>query len=334
MYFVGPQFAPGIFAAAPSPSNHPVFEFLSKFPPKSVWLISFGTVHYPVKPSQIITLLRVLLRTQTPFVHSSATVAFTEASIPADLREEIANSGIGLICEAGDMLPQVEVLKHQSVGAFVSHAGNASLWESIMAEVIGVFWPFAVDQPYHATYMSESIEHGGVSPEPKFASFPNTSCFRGTARLSWFKFVPVMEPKTQSGASNLKVLKRLWEGRLSRLFVTFGEMLARRRGRISGACVRRPLKRATVERRSSSGVFLSLLNKLEGGVMQWGLGLSAGLLTPLLQIISKDLWISRKFLFSLYQIIEPVRGVYRWHQYGLSSIINNCLNGCPGAPAN
>lgn len=156
----GPPFLRGTFALerAESASRAPGFDelygFLDNKEAKSVWLISFGTVHYPTHPNQVVVLLRTLLKTRTPFIFAQAIRHRTADPFPADLAEEILSSGRGLIVP---FVPQQEVLMHPSIGAFVTHGGQGSMWEAVLAGVIPVFWPFAVDQPFHAANLTVRV---------------------------------------------------------------------------------------------------------------------------------------------------------------------------------
>jgi len=160
LFFVGPRFFPGQFSLdAPKPKgDHPVFKFLDAQRTKSVWLISFGTVFFPVNAPQYITaLIRVLLKNNVPFIFSKAAATFTAAAIPPELEKEISDRGLGLLL---DFVPQQEVLTHPSMGAFVTHGGTSSMWESIAAGVVGIYWPFFADQPMHAAYLSTTLDCG------------------------------------------------------------------------------------------------------------------------------------------------------------------------------
>ncbi|KAG8845874.1 hypothetical protein FRB96_002242 [Tulasnella sp. 330] len=79
-----------------------------------------------------------------------------------ELEKTIKESGVGLIV---DYVPQRDILAHPSLGSFLSHSGNNSLFESIAAGVLNVFWPFAADQPIDAAYMTEVVRLGeGAKP--------------------------------------------------------------------------------------------------------------------------------------------------------------------------
>ncbi|KAG8877990.1 hypothetical protein FRB98_006415 [Tulasnella sp. 332] len=136
-------------AAARTPFK-PVFDFLDSHPPKSVMLVSFGSVFFPSQPWQLETIFKTLLETRTPFITSRAPALYQP--IHAGLEKTIQESGLGLIV---DYVPQRDILTHPSLGSFLSHGGNNSMFESIAAGVLNVFWPFAADQPIHAAYMTQ-----------------------------------------------------------------------------------------------------------------------------------------------------------------------------------
>lgn len=140
--------------AAPRSPFHPIFTFLDDQPPKSVMLISFGSVFYPTQLWQVEAMYRTLLETRTPFIASKMSATFKPLS--PDLEDAIKKSGIGMIV---DFVPQRDVLGHPSIGSFLTHGGANSLWESIFAGVLNVFWPIMGDQPDYAAYMSQVVGH-------------------------------------------------------------------------------------------------------------------------------------------------------------------------------
>lgn len=108
-------------------------------------------MHFPTHtPQYISALFRMLIKNSIPFVFSKASATFREASIP----EEMDLQGLGLIC---NFVPQQEALCHPSTGAFVTHGGANSMWECILAGVVGVYWPIFADQPQHAAYLSTKV---------------------------------------------------------------------------------------------------------------------------------------------------------------------------------
>lgn len=162
IFLVGPQLSVSPTSQSPPPplpAEHPftkIFTFLDSQPPKSVILISFGTVFYPfTHPNQVEVLLKTLLETNTPFIFSRAAMGYAAAPLSKETESAIAeNPDIAMIA---DFVPQQEVLAHPSLGAMLTHGGAGSTFEIIMYGVVGIFWPFAADQPVHAVYLTENV---------------------------------------------------------------------------------------------------------------------------------------------------------------------------------
>lgn len=148
-------FSTAPYKAPPSEAQgpfQPVYAFLDSHSPKSVMLVSFGSVFFPYKAWQLEAVFKTLLETRTPFITSRAPAMYQ----PSDpkLEKTIQESGLGLFV---DYVPQRDILGHPNIGSFLTHGGNNSMWESIGAGVLNVFWPFEADQPMHAAYMTEVV---------------------------------------------------------------------------------------------------------------------------------------------------------------------------------
>ncbi|KAG9007968.1 hypothetical protein FRB94_008292 [Tulasnella sp. JGI-2019a] len=159
LLFAGPQISRSqgrvvsASSSAPDSFSH-IFAFLDAQPAKSVMLISFGTIFYPSeKPWMIETVVKTLLNTRTPFILSRAAIRTIPFS--PELEKVLVESDLALVA---DYVPNREALEHPSMGTFLTHGGVNSLWEGILAGVLSIFWPFMVDQPTHAAYMSESLD--------------------------------------------------------------------------------------------------------------------------------------------------------------------------------
>ncbi|KAG8871374.1 hypothetical protein FRB97_008769 [Tulasnella sp. 331] len=158
-----------VFSTAPfqAPSSdtrrlcEPVYDFLDSHPPKSVMLVSFGSMFFLTRAWQLEAVIKVLLETRTPFIMSRAPVMYQP--LDPELEKTIEKSGLGLIV---DFVPQREVLAHPSLGSFLSHGGNNSMFESIAAGVVNVFWPMIGDQPLHAAYMTQAVRVGEAAQPP------------------------------------------------------------------------------------------------------------------------------------------------------------------------
>ncbi|KAG8849861.1 hypothetical protein FRB96_000606 [Tulasnella sp. 330] len=150
--------APPLAAQTPF---QPVYDFLDAHPPKSVMLVSFGSLFYPSQTWQLEAIFKTFLETRTPFITSRAPALYQP--LDPELEKTIKDSGLGLIV---DYVPQRDMLTHPSLGSFLSHGGNNSMFESIAAGVLNVFWPFDVDQPIHAAYMTEAVRIGEAAQPP------------------------------------------------------------------------------------------------------------------------------------------------------------------------
>ncbi|KAG8849862.1 hypothetical protein FRB96_000607 [Tulasnella sp. 330] len=157
-FTMAPYKAPPLAAQAPF---QPVYDFLDSHPPKSVMLVSFGTLFYPSQTWQLEAIFKTFLETRTPFITSRAPALYQP--LDPELEKTIKESGLGLIV---DYVPQRDILTHPSLSSFLSHGGNNSMFESIAAGVLNVFWPLDADQPIHAAYMTEVIRTGEAAQPP------------------------------------------------------------------------------------------------------------------------------------------------------------------------
>ncbi|KAG9002475.1 hypothetical protein FRB94_003835 [Tulasnella sp. JGI-2019a] len=155
LFFVGPQVPHQPRPTDPTDPSAKVFAFLDSHPPKSVVLISFGTVWYPYNDLwRIEAIVKTLIETKTPFIFSRAAVL--AAPLSDELTKALAdNEGLSLM--AG-WLPQSQALAHPSTAAILSHGGANSMFESILANTISIFWPGSFDQPMHAAYLSQNLD--------------------------------------------------------------------------------------------------------------------------------------------------------------------------------
>ncbi|KAG8944273.1 hypothetical protein FRC04_002069 [Tulasnella sp. 424] len=132
--------------------------FLQDKAPKSVWLISFGSIFYPfLHPNHLTALIEALLETQTPFILVQGSIMSALAPLSPEFREKIVSSGLAHVAE---WVPQQELLQHPALGAFVTHGGANSTLEAVATAVVPIFWPFATDQPFNAAYLSQQLDCG------------------------------------------------------------------------------------------------------------------------------------------------------------------------------
>ncbi|KAK4790099.1 hypothetical protein SAY86_017403 [Trapa natans] len=126
--------------------------------PNSVVYISFGTIVKP-KTSELMALMESLTETGHPFLWSFCGDLVEELSI-------ISGGNLAVMEKAlvrGKMVrwaPQLAVLRHPSVGVFVTHCGWNSLLESIAGGVPMIGRPFFADQPLNQTTMEDEWKIG------------------------------------------------------------------------------------------------------------------------------------------------------------------------------
>ncbi|KAM0884955.1 hypothetical protein ACQ4PT_030655 [Festuca glaucescens] len=124
-----------------TPSDpHGCLAWLDRQPARSVAYVSFGTVASP-RPDELRELAAGLEASGAPFVWSLREESWP--LLPAGLLERAA----GLVVP---WAPQVGVLRHASVGAFVTHAGWASVLEGVSSGVPMACRPFFGDQTMNA----------------------------------------------------------------------------------------------------------------------------------------------------------------------------------------
>lgn len=127
-----------IFPPPPPPpsDDHACIPWLDNHPPNSVVYISFGGFLTP-PPHELAALADALQETGIPFLWSFR--GNPEANLPKELLEK----GSGKIVP---WAPQVQILKHSSVGAFLTHGGWNSVLESVGGGVPMIGRPFMGDQ--------------------------------------------------------------------------------------------------------------------------------------------------------------------------------------------
>ncbi|KAE8246257.1 hypothetical protein A4X13_0g5871 [Tilletia indica] len=145
---------------AHTPHEKEIFSFLDekleKHGAESVLYLSWGTNFAPsTEPWQADVFIDVMLENKRPFVMSQATV---KALKNPGLKERLDGAQKAGLCATAAWIPQEAVLKHKAVGAFITHGGWNSTCEAIGAATPMIFWPFAIDQPFNSSLLSESSE--------------------------------------------------------------------------------------------------------------------------------------------------------------------------------
>lgn len=120
--------------------------------PKSVVYISFGSVITPPE-GELVALSEALETCRLPFLWSIREQG--KRFLPAGFLERTKE--VGKIVE---WAPQLEVLKHGSIGVFVTHCGWNSILESVTNGVPMICRPFFGDQKLNSRMVEDSWKIG------------------------------------------------------------------------------------------------------------------------------------------------------------------------------
>nr|QWT69383.1 7-deoxyloganetic acid glucosyltransferase [Gynostemma pentaphyllum] len=122
---------------------------------KSVIYVSFGTLA-KMKSEELIEFWHGLVNSEKPFLCVLRKDVVNEGEEAGKLIKQLVGEGgekvKGITVE---WAPQEKVLKHPSVGGFLTHCGWNSMMESIEAGVPMIGWPVLGDQPSNATWIEQ-----------------------------------------------------------------------------------------------------------------------------------------------------------------------------------
>ncbi|KAJ0084295.1 hypothetical protein Patl1_29807 [Pistacia atlantica] len=136
--------------------------WLDEKPSCSVLYVSFGS-QYTLSASNMIQLAMALEGcgknfiwvVRPPLCSDSNSELKANAWLPEGFEERIKESGCGLlVCK---WAPQVDILSHKSLSAFLSHCGWNSAIESLSHGVPMIGWPLVADQFYNVKFLEEQI---------------------------------------------------------------------------------------------------------------------------------------------------------------------------------
>ncbi|XP_069152964.1 UDP-glycosyltransferase 79B9-like [Solanum lycopersicum] len=146
------------------PKNEPLEEhgltnWLEKFEPGSVVFCAFGS-QMILEKTQFQELVLGFELTELPFLLVVKTPEGTnsvEEALPDGFKERVQEKGLILDC----WVPQLEILRHKSVGCFVTHYGYGSMWESLaLCDCQLVLLPRPVDHIFNARLMEKQLKVG------------------------------------------------------------------------------------------------------------------------------------------------------------------------------
>ncbi|PIA52099.1 hypothetical protein AQUCO_01000172v1 [Aquilegia coerulea] len=124
-------------------------EWLDKRDPKSVLYVNFGSLAI-MTTQQLSEFAWGLANSKYPFLWIIRSDLVDEASevLSEVFLEEIKGRGLLI-----GWCPQEEVLKHRSIGCFLTHCGWNSTIESISEGVPMICWPYFAEQPTNCFYI-------------------------------------------------------------------------------------------------------------------------------------------------------------------------------------
>ncbi|KAK1412872.1 hypothetical protein QVD17_34452 [Tagetes erecta] len=137
-------------------------EWLDSHQTRSVVYISFGSEN-AISESQMMELANGLEESKKPFIWVIRPPIgfdpkgdFQPEWLPSGFVDRVSKQGLVVTGWA----PQLEILCHQSTGAFLSHCGWNSVLESLSQGVPIIGWPLGGEQGYNAKMLAEEL---GVS---------------------------------------------------------------------------------------------------------------------------------------------------------------------------
>lgn len=141
-----------------------IVEWLDSYESGSVVYVSFGSQN-TVSASQMMSLAAGLESSGHPFVWVvrpplgfDLSSEFRPEWLPQGFEERMRASGRGILIR--QWAPQLEILSHDSTGAFLSHCGWNSVLESLSRGVCIIGWPLASEQFYNSKMVEEELRVG------------------------------------------------------------------------------------------------------------------------------------------------------------------------------
>ncbi|MQM17768.1 hypothetical protein Taro_050746 [Colocasia esculenta] len=129
--------------------------------PSSVLYVSFGSISL-FTSVQLREIALALEASNLPFIwvvrDFGDSAGHEEEWLPEGFRNKVSENNSGLVIRG--WAPQVLILNHGAVGAFVTHCGWNSCLEAISAGVPLVTWPLSGEQFYNERQMTEVLQIG------------------------------------------------------------------------------------------------------------------------------------------------------------------------------
>jgi hypothetical protein len=132
--------------------------WLDSRPPQSVVFVCLGS-QFILNNNQICALATGLEASGQAFVwairrsETEPKTKATEVGLPEGFEERIQERGLIIWGWA----PQLLILSHPSIGAFLNHCGWNSTLESVSMGIPMITWPMFADQPYNSKLLEERL---------------------------------------------------------------------------------------------------------------------------------------------------------------------------------
>ncbi|XP_052186644.1 beta-D-glucosyl crocetin beta-1,6-glucosyltransferase-like isoform X17 [Diospyros lotus] len=151
---VGPLVQEPLISSSQGDSDAEIMEWLGKKPELSTVFVSFGSEYF-LSREEIEEIANGLELSSVNFIW---VVRFPSGE-KTRVSEALPEGFLARVGERGKIVqgwaPQARILKHPSVGGFVSHCGWSSVMESIKFGVPIVAMPMHLDQPQNARLVAE-----------------------------------------------------------------------------------------------------------------------------------------------------------------------------------
>ncbi|KAF8403842.1 hypothetical protein HHK36_011948 [Tetracentron sinense] len=136
-------------------------EWLNQHPPNSVVYVSFGSQN-TIPVALMIELAKGLEESGKAFIWVirnppgfEVGESFRAEWLPEGFEDRITERKQGLLVR--NWAPQLEILSHESIGAFLSHCGWNSVLESLSRGVPIIGWPIESEQFYNSKLLEEEL---------------------------------------------------------------------------------------------------------------------------------------------------------------------------------
>ncbi|WVZ68903.1 hypothetical protein U9M48_017779 [Paspalum notatum var. saurae] len=168
VYCIGPLVQPGNTNTGRSWERHACLEWLDTQPNRSVVFLSFGSMG-TFSAAQLRETARGLENSGHRFlwvVRYPPEHQQSKSMEPEDLEALVPDGFLERTRERGlvvrNWAPQMEVLRHDAVGAFVTHCGWNSALEAIVSGVPMICWPLYSEQRMNKVHLVEEMRLGVV----------------------------------------------------------------------------------------------------------------------------------------------------------------------------